>query len=618
MSQPSMFLQNRYRLLRQIGGGGMSQVYLAEDTRLPGRRCAIKEMTPAQLPPQDRAWALRAFQQEAHMLSHLQHIGLTTVTDFFPEGGNWYLVMDYVEGETLDARLQRTPKGRLSLQETLNIVGQLCDVLECLHEQTPPVIFRDLKPGNVMLTPTGQVKLIDFGIARFFKPGRTRDTVNLGTPGYAAPEQYGGLGQSEPRSDVYSLGVLLHQMLTGFDPATQPMQLPPARTLNPSLPPGVEAVIQRATQTQAYLRFQSVQDFRLALFASNSVPAQPSASLTPVPGTLATILANQRLKAGIVAVGALLGLTAVFIAVLMLWPPPGPAIPTPDIPTITVSMPGSISSPTSGAPVEYPTAPAPVVTPTPLPNLMQISAGSFIRGSTPSEIQFAKNQLCPIYTTDSWCKNSPSFNKEQENSGTVFVDTFYIDKYEVTNAQYAECLKAGQCQPPRTSGKNPRKDYFADPRRANYPVIYVTWFDANTYCQWIGSRLPTGDEWEKAARGTDGRLWPWGNQIPTNEMTNFRSRGQASADEDKDAFLVGGDLKPVGSVPSDESVYGVTDMAGNVMEWVDAWYEAGKQREIRGGSWNTNIATTRAASRVGRDPNTAYFDVGFRCTRTQP
>ncbi len=611
-------LQNRYRILQQIGGGGMGTVYLAEDTRLPRRRCAVKEMSPANVPQQDLAWAMLAFQQEAQMLACLRHPGLTTVTDFFSEGNNWYLVMEYVEGETLENRLERASGLRLPVQETLNIMHQLCDVLEYLHNQIPPVIFRDLKPGNVMLTPRGEVKLIDFGIARFFKPSQTRDTVNLGTPGYAAPEQYGGLWQSDPRSDVYSLGVLLHQMLTGFDPTTLPMQLPPARALNPSLPPSVEAVIQQATQTPAHLRFQSVRDFRRALFASNLVPAQPSASLTPGPGTLATILASQWLKAGIVAVGALLGLTAVFIAVLMLWPPPGLAIPTPDTPTITVSMPGPISSPTSGVPVLHPTAPSPTVTPTPLPNLMQISAGNFVRGSTPSEIQFGKNQLCPTFTTDSWCKNSPSFNKEQENSGTVFVDTFYIDKYEVTNAQYAECLKAGQCQPPRTSGKNPRKDYFADPKRANYPVIYVTWFDANTYCQWIGSRLPTGDEWEKAARGADGRLWPWGNQIPTNEMTNFRSLGQASADEVKDTFLVGGDLKPVGSVPSDKSVYGVTDMAGNVMEWVDAWYEAGKQREIRGGSWNTSIATTRAASRVGRDPNTAYFDVGFRCARTQP
>jgi serine/threonine-protein kinase len=617
MSQQSILLQNRYRLLRQIGGGGMSQVYLAEDTRLPGRRCAIKEVTPTRLPPQDRGWALRAFQQEAHMLSHLQHIGLTTITDFFPEGGNWYLVMDYVEGETLDARLQREPNGRLSLQETSSIVGQLCDVLECLHEQTPLVIFRDLKPGNVMLTPTGQVKLIDFGIARFFKPGRTRDTVNLGTPGYASPEQYGGLGQSDPRSDVYSLGVLLHQMLTGFDPTTLPMQLPAARTLNPSLPLGIEAVIQRATQTQAHLRFKSVRDFRQALFASNLVPAQPSPSLTPAPGILATILANHQLKVGIVAVGALLGLTAVFIAVLMLRPPPGPAIPTPNIRTTTVSMPGSISSPTSSVPTQRPTVPpAPTVTPTPLPDWVQIPAGNFIRGSTESQIQFAINQLCPTYKSveDAWCKNSP-FDRERQNSGTVSVGAFYIDKYEVTNAQYIECFKVGKCQSPRTSGQNPRKDYFADPGRANYPVIYVTWFDANTYCQWSGGRLPTGDEWEKAARGTDGRLWPWGNQPPTDE-TNFRPPSQTAVKEEE-PYLAGGDLKPVGSFPADASVYGVMDMAGNVMEWVDSWYEPSK-REFRGGSWNTIVITTRAASRRGVEPNVATFDIGFRCVRPRP
>jgi len=202
MLQSGSMLQSRYRILRRIGGGGMGMVYLAEDTRLPGRMCAIKEMSPAQLAPQDRNWAINGFRQEAQMLANLNHPGLTSVTDFIPEAGNWYLVMDYVEGETLQERLKRARGGRLSLDEVLNITRQLCDVLEYLHRQSPSVVFRDLKPGNVMLTPQGEVKLIDFGIARFFKPGQTRDTVNLGTPGYAAPEQYGGLGQSDPRADV--------------------------------------------------------------------------------------------------------------------------------------------------------------------------------------------------------------------------------------------------------------------------------------------------------------------------------------------------------------------------------------------------------------------------------
>jgi len=277
MLNQGALLQNRYRVLRQIGGGGMGITYLAEDTRLAGRRCAIKEMSPAQLSPQDRAWAIPAFQQEAQMLANLKHHGLTPVTDFFPEGGNWYLVMDFVEGETLEKRLQDAPGGRLPLSEALNVTRQLCDVLEYLHSQHPPVIFRDLKPGNVMLTPQGEVKLIDFGIARFFKAGQTRDTINLGTPGYASPELFGGLGQSDPRSDVYSLGALLLQMVSGYDPvaAVTPFPLPAPGSLMPGLPPYVEETISRATQLQPTSRHQSVVELRQALFPPTSYHAEP-------------------------------------------------------------------------------------------------------------------------------------------------------------------------------------------------------------------------------------------------------------------------------------------------------------------------------------------------------
>ena len=230
---PGTLLQGRYRVQRQLGGGGMGIVYLAEDTRLSGRYCAIKVMSPDQLAPQDRNWAIQAFKQEAQLLATLRHPGLAAVNDIFPENGDWYLVMEYVEGESLEDKLRRLPGGRLSAQEALSITRQLCDVLEYLHGCSPPVIFRDLKPSNVMVTPNGQVKLIDFGIARFFKQGQTRDTLNMGTPGYAAPEQYGGMGQSDPRTDVYSLGVVLYRMVTGYDPAEAitPFSLPPAESL---------------------------------------------------------------------------------------------------------------------------------------------------------------------------------------------------------------------------------------------------------------------------------------------------------------------------------------------------------------------------------------------------
>jgi len=240
---------------------------------LPGRYCAIKEMSPAQLAPQDRNWAIQAFKQEAQLLATLRHPGLAAVTDFFPEDGNWYLVMEFVEGESLEERLRRMPKGRLPAQEALHVTRQLCDVLEYLHSLNPPVIFRDLKPSNVMVLPNGQIKLIDFGIARFFKQGQTRDTLNMGTPGYAAPEQYGGMGQTDPRTDVYSLGVVLYRMVTGYDPAeaVTPFSMPPTENLAPDVPHNVAEAISRSKQLQPDLRYNSVREMRQTLFAPTAV-----------------------------------------------------------------------------------------------------------------------------------------------------------------------------------------------------------------------------------------------------------------------------------------------------------------------------------------------------------
>jgi hypothetical protein len=265
MLSPNTILQSRYRILRAIGGGGMGVVYEAEDKRLGGRHCAIKEFSPEHLPLQDRAWAVQTFQQEAAILSQLSHPGLTNVTDYFAEGSNEYLVMELIEGGTLADQLDGARSGRLPQAEALDMTRQLCDVLEYLHRRTPPIVFRDLKPTNIMLTPQGQVKLIDFGIARLFKPGQSHDTISLGTPGYAAPEQYGGQGQTDPRSDIYSLGVVLHQMLTGHDPTRTPFNLPLTRTLNGAVPPNIEAVIRKAVQVDPNQRFQTIAELRAKL-----------------------------------------------------------------------------------------------------------------------------------------------------------------------------------------------------------------------------------------------------------------------------------------------------------------------------------------------------------------
>jgi len=221
----NVLLKQRYRLQKKVGSGGYGDVYKAIDSQFD-RLVAIKEMSQNGLSPQEISEASEAFKREAFMLAALTHPGLPSIYDYFTENDRWYLVMSFIEGETLESYLNRSKNGRLSVDKVLYIGIQLASVLSYLHSRKPPIIFRDLKPSNVMRTYDGQIYLVDFGIARHFKPGQTKDTIALGSPGYAAPEQY-GRSQTTPQTDVYSLGVMLHQMLSGFDPSEEPFNLPP-------------------------------------------------------------------------------------------------------------------------------------------------------------------------------------------------------------------------------------------------------------------------------------------------------------------------------------------------------------------------------------------------------
>jgi serine/threonine protein kinase len=219
-------LKQRYRVVSLLGQGGMGAVYKAEDIQFGNRLMAVKEMSLSGMNAQEIAEVTDAFKREALMLAGLVHPNLPRVYDHFTEGGRWYVVMDFIEGETLEACLNKPQIEGLPVEEVLNIGIQLCTVLDYLHTRQPPIIFRDLKPANVLLTAEGHVYLIDFGIARHFKPGKNRDTTILGSPGYAAPEQYGKT-QTTPSADIYSLGVTLHQLLSGNDPTFDPFQFAP-------------------------------------------------------------------------------------------------------------------------------------------------------------------------------------------------------------------------------------------------------------------------------------------------------------------------------------------------------------------------------------------------------
>jgi len=251
-------LQGRYKIARLLGGGGMGMVYLANDQRLANRPCALKEMVDHFIDQAQRIEANDYFAREADTLAQLKHQAIPAITDRFELANRHYLVMEYVEGRNLEEELavrgEPLPEGLV-----IDIARQLCDVLSYLHGLAPPIIYRDMKPSNVMLNSNGRVVLVDFGIARLFKAAR-KGTM-IGTLGFAPPEQYQGL--VDPRSDIYSLGATLHYVLTGRDPEKfPPFSFPPVRDLRPAVSSNLAGAIDAALSYEMDGRPARIQEFR--------------------------------------------------------------------------------------------------------------------------------------------------------------------------------------------------------------------------------------------------------------------------------------------------------------------------------------------------------------------
>ena len=290
---PQSMLQQRYLIVQPAGRGGMSAVYEAVDNRSQ-RRVAIKEMSQARLDEAGRENALALFQQEAQMLRVLSHANLPHIYDSFSENGRSFLVMDFIEGKTLHQILREAKGQPLPVAQVLFYARQLCDVLGYLHQQRPPIIFRDVKPTNVMVTAQGQVFLIDFGIARFFKEEQALDTVFLGSPGYAPPEQH-GLSQTNPRADIYGLGATLHYCLTGHDPyySKDRFVFASIRATNPQVPVELEQLIRRMVARDEQERPASMREVAQTLERISGQTTAHTEAIAPqhIPLTLSTPLA---------------------------------------------------------------------------------------------------------------------------------------------------------------------------------------------------------------------------------------------------------------------------------------------------------------------------------------
>lgn len=253
-------IDGKYKILNVVGKGGMSVVYLAMNERA-NKQWAIKEVR------KDGMQSFEVVKQnlvaETDLLKKLNHPHLPSIIDVIDCDDTFLIVMDYIEGNPLSKALETS--GAQNQDDVIEWAKQLCDVLGYLHSRKPPIIYRDMKPSNVMLKPDGNVMLIDFGTAREFKYSSVADTTCLGTQGYAAPEQFGGHGQTDARTDIYCLGATIYHLVTGHNPATPPYEMYPIRQWNPMLSSGLEEIILKCTQRNPEDRYQSCAELLYAL-----------------------------------------------------------------------------------------------------------------------------------------------------------------------------------------------------------------------------------------------------------------------------------------------------------------------------------------------------------------
>jgi serine/threonine protein kinase len=505
-----------YKIIGLIGRGGSGRVYRARHTFLE-RDAAIKVLR-ADLDAIDEHH--ERFLQEARTIAQMRHPHIVQLYDFGKIEDTYYMVMEHIEGDSLEAKLRAVHSGGRLLTgvEVWRIIKQMGEALTYIHEQG--VIHRDIKPANVLMTKDGNVIVSDFGVAKLLAGhGDTTTGAITGTPAYMSPEQ--ALGQPiDHRADLYSMAVIVYEMLVGRVPFTGTMPVtvilkhlneavPPPRQINPSVPRHVETELLKVLSKRPENRHQSVAEFLHAL--ANASRSLHSGKTAVSNGEVRTV----------------------------------------------VGLDGK----------EY----------------VHVPAGEFWMGSPQDN-------------------DSPSRR--------VHLDGFYISRYPVTNAEFHAFVEATGYMSPEHW-----QDGIYPAWQADHPVAYVNWQDAAAYCQWARGRLPTEAEWEKAARGTDQRLYPWGNSFDPVRCNSREGGLEVSSRV--------GRYSPAGDSP-----YGVADMSGNVWEWVHDWYATvrpdfapthnpmgpatGKTKVIRGGSYYNNERLITCYARDHALPEVCAVNYGFR------
>jgi serine/threonine protein kinase len=564
----------RYHLVEKLGEGGMAVVYKAFDTRL---ECdvAVKVIRLDNLPRSSEEVALKRFEREAKSVAQLTHPYIVKVSDFGEEDGLPYLVMEYLSGGTLKQFLG-TP---LPYRKAAKLLVPVAQALEYAHSHN--LVHRDVKPSNILITESGQPMLTDFGIAKIMdmQDGQTLTGtgVGIGTPEYMAPEQW--TGNITPSVDIFSLGVVFYELVTGHKPYTADTPaavliklisdpLPKPSKFTPDLPEKVEQVIFKALAKKPVDRYQSMEELEKALkdlqtFESARKSVQPEES---------------RASAEVDEVEA--EMTQMESAPAETDEELSPAEPENETSATVIQPPSFEFSATGSNWAKDKENNMKIKLDTGVyMEFIRIPAGEFLMGSDPA------------VDPDAW--------EDEQPQHLVHLDEYWIGKTSVTRSQYKPFASQQKSFFYRFWYSTNNLDF-----REDEPFTNIDWQTAVDFCTWLGSickrkiSLPSEAQWEKAARGTDGRIFPWGNEA-TRKLID----------------------RP--------SPFGVEGMAGDVWNWTTDWFseeyytkspqknpigpQKGYFRVVRGGSSSLELSECRSTCRFGLDPTQKMMNVGFRC-----
>ena len=610
---PGELLNKRYRITSLLAQGTVGCTYQAYDIHAE-RRVAIKEVLDASVETQ------KAFRAGARRLSDLHHEQLVPVLDHFAlEDTGQYLVSEYVEGVDLGQLLVQY--GPLPSDLIIGWLQAVCEPLSYLHEHD--ILHLNLKPANIRLTPGGKVVLVG---------GVVPELGFIGQNGRFGPPEQQNQAALSPASDIYSLGATLYTLLTGEEPPNALSResgladLIPAREVNPNVEPYLSLVANRAMSLRADARYDAANDFKRALERPSGYPVPENSDLRrtpdpalPPPKPRPVVRKRSRqieTKTLLGLVGLILVFTIMIGTMVMLNVNSDDPKPVTEAEATSTVESAVIAALTQIAPTPTP-LPRPTDLPTPTPEPIITDLGN--------RMLFVPAGLSVMGLEEG--------ERDEQPARPIELDAFFIDETEVTVAQYAECVNAGECRQPLSIGEN----YYGDPNFDDYPVIFVNWYDAQAFCEWRGARLPSEAEWEKAATynpAANGRfVYPWGDVFDGTAL-NFCDVNCTSANRDVNVDDGYRFSAPVGTYGNGRSPIGAYDMAGNVMEWVSDWYAfryyregpdtnpmgppEGEFKSFRGGFWLSSSDEVVSAARANFDPLVNQSNLGFRCAMTAP